>query len=131
MNYKSKRWKTLRARILRRDGYQCRECRRYGKAVQADTVHHVYPAALYPGLSWEPWNLVSLYPDGEENPSLWDMDGIPLYKYEGGEVVPRTEEELAADRVALPKPEDKPSSEERIAELEAALAALLGGDANG
>ena len=60
MNYKSKRWKTLRARILRRDGYQCRECRRYGKAVQADTVHHVYPAALYPGLSWEPWNLVSL-----------------------------------------------------------------------
>lgn len=60
MNYKSKRWKTLRARILRRDGYQCRECRRYGKAVQADTVHHVYPAALYPDLSWEPWNLVSL-----------------------------------------------------------------------
>ena len=67
----------------------------------------------------------------DENPSLWDMDGIPLYKYEGGEVVPRTEEELAADRVALPKPEDKPSSEERIAEMEAALAALLGGDANG
>ena len=62
-----------------------------------------------------------LYPDGEENPALWDMDGIPLYKYEGGEVVPRTEEELAADRGVLPKPEDKPSPEERIAELEAAL----------
>lgn len=72
-----------------------------------------------------------LFPDGEENPSLWDMDGIPLYKYEGGEVVPRTEEELAADHGAIPKPEDKPSPEERIAELEAALAALLGGDANG
>ena len=76
-------------------------------------------------------NLHVTYPDGEENPSLWDMDGIPLYKYEGGEVVPRTEEELADDRGVLPKPEDKPSSEERIAELEAALAALLGGDANG
>ena len=63
MDYKSKRWKSLRARILRRDGYQCRECRRYGKAVQADTVHHVYPAALYPELSWAPWNLVSLCSD--------------------------------------------------------------------
>lgn len=72
-----------------------------------------------------------LYPDGEENPSLWDMDGIPLYKYEGGEVVPRTEEELAADRGVLPKPEDKPSPEERIAELEAALVALLGGETDG
>lgn len=60
VNYKSKRWKTLRARILRRDGYQCRECRRYGKAVQADTVHHVYPASLYPELCWATWNLVSL-----------------------------------------------------------------------
>lgn len=63
MDYKSKRWMSLRARILRRDGYQCRECRRYGKAVQADTVHHVYPAALYPELSWAPWNLVSLCSD--------------------------------------------------------------------
>ena len=60
MDYKSARWKSLRARTLRRDGYQCRECRRYGKAVQADTVHHVYPAGLYPELSKEPWNLLSL-----------------------------------------------------------------------
>ena len=75
---------------------------------------------------------VRLFPPvGEENPSLWDMDGIPLYKYEGGEVVPRTEEELADDRGVLPKPEDKPSPEERIAELEAALVALLGGETDG
>lgn len=67
----------------------------------------------------------------EENPSLWDMDGIPLYKYVDGEVLERTQEEIEADRAALPKPEDKPSPEERIAELEAALAALLGGEANG
>lgn len=60
MDYKSKRWKTLRVGILRRDGYQCRECRRYGKTVQADTVHHVYPVELYPQLAWERWNLVSL-----------------------------------------------------------------------
>lgn len=72
-----------------------------------------------------------LHPGGEENPSLWDMDGIPLYKWEDGEVKPRTEEEIEADRAALPKPEDKPSPEARIAELEAALAALLGGEGNG
>lgn len=72
-----------------------------------------------------------LHPGGEENPALWDMDGIPLYKYVGGEVLERTQEEIEADRAALPKPENKPSAEERIAELEAALAALLGGEANG
>lgn len=59
-----------------------------------------------------------LFPGGEENPALWDMDGIPLYKYEDGEVVERTQEEMGADRAALPKPEDKPSPEQRIAELE-------------
>lgn len=71
-------------------------------------------------------------PDGEENPSLWDMEGIPLYKLTAkGKVARRTETEIAADRAAIPKPEDKPSTEARIAELEAALAVLLGGDANG
>lgn len=60
MNYKSKRWKTLRAGILRRDGYQCRECRRYGKVVQAETAHHVYPVAFYSQWTWDTWNLVAL-----------------------------------------------------------------------
>lgn len=58
-----------------------------------------------------------LFPGGEENPALWDMDGIPLYKYEDGEVLERTQDEIEADRAALPKPEDKPTPEERIAEL--------------
>ena len=39
-----------------------------------------------------------LFPEGEENPDLWDMDGIPLYKYEGGQVLERTPEEIGADR---------------------------------
>ena len=59
-----------------------------------------------------------LYSNGEENPSLFDMDGIPLYKYEDGEVLERTQDEIEADRAALPQPEDKPSPEQRIAELE-------------
>lgn len=42
----------------------------------------------------------------EENPSLYDWDGmIPLYKYENGEVIRRTEEEIEADRAELPVPE--------------------------
>lgn len=64
-----------------------------------------------------------LFPDGEENPSLLDWDGmIPLYKWENGEVVKRTEEEVEADRAALPVPEAAPTTEERITLLEAQLA---------
>lgn len=53
-----------------------------------------------------------LYPGGEENPSLYDMDGIPLYKWEDGHVVARTEEEIAADRAAIPEP--PPTAQERM-----------------
>lgn len=46
-----------------------------------------------------------LFPSGEENPSLFDWNGmIPLYKYEGGEVVKRTEAEIEADREEANKP---------------------------
>lgn len=43
-----------------------------------------------------------LYPGGEENPLIRDMDGIPLYKYVNGEVVARTEDEIEYDRSAIP-----------------------------
>ena len=42
-----------------------------------------------------------LFPDREENPTLFDMDGIPLYKYEDGEVFERTPEEIGADRAVI------------------------------
>jgi len=38
-----------------------------------------------------------LEPTGEENPSLYTTDGIPLYKWDGEQVIRRTEDELAAD----------------------------------
>ena len=66
-----------------------------------------------------------LFLDGEENPILHEFDHmIPLYKYENGEVVKRTEEEIEADIATLPIPEYKPTAEERIAELETYNAAL-------
>ena len=43
-----------------------------------------------------------LFPDGEENPPIYDADGIPLYKWDGQAVVKRTAEEIAADRAAIP-----------------------------
>jgi 5-methylcytosine-specific restriction endonuclease McrA len=60
MNYKTKRWKKLREKILMRDGYMCQISKRYGKRIQADTVHHIFPADKFPEYQWEPWNLISL-----------------------------------------------------------------------
>ena len=60
MDYSSRRWLKLRARVLRRDGYQCQYSKRYGRNVQANTVHHIYPAEQYPEYQWCEWNLISL-----------------------------------------------------------------------
>ena len=60
MNYKTSRWKKKRERILKRDNYECRECRRYGKTTQANTVHHIKPVEHYPELMYISKNLISL-----------------------------------------------------------------------
>ena len=60
MTYTSKRWLRLREKILKRDGYMCQYFKRYGKHVQANTVHHIYPADQYPEYQWCEWNLISL-----------------------------------------------------------------------
>ena len=44
--------------------------------------------------------------------SIYTQDGIPRYKLEDGKPVERTEEEIAADRAALPAP--VPTTEERL-----------------
>lgn len=56
-----------------------------------------------------------LFPGGEENPFLHDRnDGIPLYKYENGEVVKRTAEEIEEDRLTLAEEENAPSWNDQI-----------------
>ena len=60
---------------------------------------------------------------GEENPSLFDLEGmIPLYKYDNGEVIRRAEEEIEEERAALPVPEPPASTVESTVwdELDAA-----------
>lgn len=58
--YKKKKWKKKREVILKRDNYLCRECKRYGKATQATTVHHVLPLERRPELKLNSANLISL-----------------------------------------------------------------------
>jgi len=65
--YNTKKWKQKRKTILKRDEYQCRECRRYGKFTPADTVHHIYPLEDYPQYKLNSNNLISLCNTCHEN----------------------------------------------------------------
>ena len=68
---------------------------------------------------------------------LYTMDGIHRYRWDGSAAVLRTEEELEADRAAIPEPKPSKTVEARLTALEAeaeqakadreALNILLGG----
>ena len=47
-----------------------------------------------------------------ENTPIWTEDGIPLYKWDGETALSRTEEEIEADRAAIPPA--PPSEQERL-----------------
>jgi len=57
---KTKRWENLRAYVLRRDRFLDQVALRYGKRVEANTVHHVFPRELFPQFTYEAWNLISV-----------------------------------------------------------------------
>lgn len=59
-DYKSLRWKRKREHVLRRDNYICQWCRRYGKTVEASTVHHIKHVDECPELAFTDDNLISL-----------------------------------------------------------------------
>lgn len=42
-----------------------------------------------------------LYPDGEDDPELKELNGIPMYKWDGAEAIRRTGDEMEVDRTAL------------------------------
>lgn len=60
----------------------------------------------------------------EENPPLYDMDGIPLYKWDGEQIIYRTNKEIEADRAAIPTP--PPSETEQLRADMDYLAIMLG-----
>ena len=49
-NAKHKRW---RERVLRRAGYLCEECSRYGKRVPATIAHHIHELKDFPEQRYE------------------------------------------------------------------------------
>ena len=65
--YKQKKWKRKRELVLKRDDYQCRQCKRYGRTTQANTVHHIYPLEQRPDLALVSENLLSLCNQCHEN----------------------------------------------------------------
>lgn len=70
-----------------------------------------------------------LFQDGEENPPLIDLYGIPLYKYEGGAVVARSTDEIDADRAVIPAVEQPTPIDQRVVAIEDAITVLMfGGD---
>lgn len=58
--YRLADWKRKREAILRRDGYMCQKCKRYGKQVPATVVHHIKHLEDYPELAYDDSNLISL-----------------------------------------------------------------------
>lgn len=44
---------------MKRDGYRCRECKRFGRSSTAEMVHHVFPLEDYPDYKLSDDNLLS------------------------------------------------------------------------
>lgn len=58
--YNSPKWRRKSKQILRRDKYQCQLCKRYGRLVEAEIVHHKLELDEYPELALDDDNLVSV-----------------------------------------------------------------------
>ena len=58
--YDGKAWRSKRAKILRRDGYMCQHCKRYGRRREATEVHHIKHLDEFPELALVDSNLISL-----------------------------------------------------------------------
>lgn len=59
-DYNSKKWRRKAEHIKRKHQYLCAESLRYGKRVEAEMVHHIYPTDEYPEYAYEDWNLIPL-----------------------------------------------------------------------
>ena len=64
------KWKKKREHILRRDKYRSQLSARYGRAIQADTVHHILPVESFPEYRLTDWSLISL--SSEEHNRMHD-----------------------------------------------------------
>ena len=67
-----------------------------------------------------------LFLNGEENPPLFTEDGIPLYRWSSGQVQPRTEAKIQAERDARPKFAQLPTIQEQLDAMSAAIMEMAG-----
>ena len=58
--YKSAEWQRKRKQILKRDGYLCVNCKRFGRLRPATDVHHILHRDEFPELRMTNSNLISL-----------------------------------------------------------------------
>ncbi len=58
--YSQDKWVRVRANALRRDGYICQECKKYGKITAATHVHHIEHLEDRPDRAYDMNNLISL-----------------------------------------------------------------------
>lgn len=58
--YTSKKWRKKREYILKRDGFLCLECKKYGRHIEAKIVHHIKEIDDAPELKLKNNNLVSV-----------------------------------------------------------------------
>lgn len=81
------RWDRMRASILKRDNYLDQVAKRYGKRIEAQQVHHIFPREYFPEYIWQPWNMVSV--STATHNKLHDRDGHKLTAA-GWELLSRT-----------------------------------------
>ena len=81
------KWEKTRASILRRDCYIDQVAKRYGKRIEAQQVHHIFPREYFPEYIWQPWNLISV--STATHNKLHDRDGHKLTAA-GWELLTRT-----------------------------------------
>lgn len=60
MDYGRAKWKKKRKHILHLDGYKDRVAAMFGRTLEANMVHHIYPVKDYPQWAYEDWNLISI-----------------------------------------------------------------------
>lgn len=58
--YGNNKWIVKRKKILKRDGYECQNCKRYFRSREAKVVHHIFFYEDFTELGLVNWNLVSL-----------------------------------------------------------------------
>lgn len=63
--------------------------------------------------------------DGEENPMIFDLYGVPLYKWDGKKVIPRDESELNTERASIIQDQSPTQLEQLRADVDFLL--VMGG----